>query len=122
MTKVYSRKDAWTSCPNPKCPWHNQENIPKGRRWYKSHGYYKSKQHGHVARYVCLKCGVSFSERTLAEDVYLHYDDFDISEIGMAWLDGVPLRDIAKEKGITVSMVRTRLKRFSTLNGGQVEK
>lgn len=113
MTKLFSRRAEWFSCPNPECSWHFSGNIPSGLKWYRCHGYYDSAQHGKVPRYVCLRCGKTFSERAADSDYYLHFDGIDIKSLGKAWLAGETLREIAREYGITIQMVRTRLKRLS---------
>ena len=43
---------------------------------------------------------------------YLHYDDIEIDEIGFSYLAGASLCEMARERGISIGMVRTRLKRF----------
>ncbi len=100
-------------CPNPDCPWHDPGKIPRGKRWYRRHGYYVSEQHGRITRYICLKCNKSFSDRTFSADsYYLHFDDIDVSELEQAWLGGKPVGEIAKNLGISTGMVRTRLRRL----------
>ncbi len=107
--------DRIVCCPNPDCSWHDPGKIPKGEKWYRKHGYYESAQHGRIRRYICLKCHKTFSERTCGDDsYYLHFDDIDVSELGRAWLAGEPLKVIAARNGITVGMVRTRLRRLSS--------
>ena len=117
--KDINQRSEWESCPNPECQWHWKGSIPKGMRWYRKHGYYDSAQHGKIARYVCRNCHRTFSDRTLEKDFYLHFDEFSIFDIGLAWLKGETLRDIARERGITIQMVRTRLKRFEPYAEGQ---
>lgn len=112
MTKVFSPYSSLRSCPNPECLWHNPLMVPQGGRWYRNHGYYNSDQHGKVPRYICTRCNKSFSLRTANSAWYLHTDAIDISEVGKAWLAGVTLKEIARSNGISVAMVRTRLKRF----------
>ena len=101
------------SCPNPDCAWHESAKVPKEGRWYLKHGYYESLQHGKIARYMCLNCHRTFSARTDNENFYLHFDEYDIREIGMEYYSGVTQKDIARKHGITVQMVRTRIKRFN---------
>lgn len=116
MTKVFSLWKSLDSCPNPDCLWHNPQRIPQGMKWYRNHGYYDSEQHGKVPRFICTRCQKSFSLRTENSDRYLHYDNIDISEVGKAWLAGDTLKEIARDYGISVSMVRTRLRRYCTDN------
>ena len=113
------RRAEWGSCPNPECQWHRKGSIPKGMQWYRKHGYYVSEQHGRIARYMCLNCHKTFSERTWQNNFYLHFDEYGILEIGMAWLRGETLKEIARKRGITIQMVRTRLKRFEPYAEGQ---
>lgn len=103
---------AFEACPNPDCKWHDKGSIPHGIRWYRRHGFYESAQHGKIARYVCCNCSRTFSDRTFEKDFYLHFDGISVSDIGSAWLRGETEKAIAKERGITLQMVRTRLKRF----------
>lgn len=112
MKKVAKAIEDWKVCPNPDCVWHRRQNIPEGRRWYRKHGYYYSAQHGMITRYICLNCNKTFSERSQVDDFYLHYDKYSILEIGRLWMSGQSLKEIAKKLGITVQMVRTRLRRF----------
>ena len=98
-------------CPNPKCRWHNPDRT-KDTRWYKLHGYYDSAQHGRIARFRCLSCGRTFSLRSNMMNRYLHYDDIEIDEIGFSYLAGASLCEMARDRGISIGMVRTRLKRF----------
>ena len=98
-------------CPNKKCRWHNPDRI-KNVRWFKLHGYYYSAQHGRIARFRCLGCGRTFSIRSNMMNRYLHYDDIEIDEIGFSYLAGASLCEMARERGISIGMVRTRLKRF----------
>ena len=119
MTKVFSRGTEMDSCPNPDCSWHDPQNIPPGVKWCRRHGYYDSGQHGKIPRYVCRNCHRTFSERTSHKDCYLHCDIDDLSALGRAWLAGETLGEIAREWGITVQMVRTRLKRLSISSTGQ---
>ena len=67
---------------------------------------------------MCLKCGKTFSPRTSDENYYLHFDGFDIEEIGSAYYSGQNQKDIAKKKGISIQMVRTRIKRYDPYPGG----
>ena len=48
-----------------------------------------------------------------------NYDEADLTELGKAWLAGETLGDIAREWGITIQMVRTRLKRLSISSVGR---
>ncbi len=86
---------------------------------YRRPGYYTSAQHGKIARFVCLNCHRTFSERTCQRDFYLHFDEFSILDIGQAWLKGETLQEIARDKGISIQMVRTRLNRFGPYVEGQ---
>ena len=72
-----------------------------------------------ITRYVCLSCNRTFSERTMQHNFYLHYDEIGILDIGLAWLKGESLKEIAGNRGITVQMVRTRLRRFEPYAKGQ---
>ena len=119
MTKVFSHGTVPAACPNPDCSWHDPLNIPPGISWCRHHGYYDSDQHGKIPRYVCRNCHRTFSERTSHKDCYLHNDDADISALGRAWLAGESLGEIAREWGLTIQMVRTRLKRLSISSDGQ---
>lgn len=119
MTKVFSQGTEMDSCPYPDCSWHDPSNIPPGMHWCRRHGYYDSGQHGKIPRYVCRNCNRTFSERTKDKDCYLHYDEADLTELGKAWLAGETLGDIAREWGITIQMVRTRLKRLSISSVGR---
>ena len=98
-------------CPNKKCRWHIPDRT-KNIKWYKLHGYYYSAQHGRIARFRCLGCGRTFSLRSNMVNRYLHYDDIEIDEIGFSYLAGASLCEMARERGISIGMVRTRLKRF----------
>ncbi len=114
MLKRFGHWVDQVNCPNPGCPWHDPGNIPRGMRWYRKHGFYKSAQLGKVRRFICLKCHRTFSERRFREDLfYLHYDSIDTSDIQLEWLEGNPVREIAKRHGISTGMVRTRLRRLS---------
>ncbi len=119
MAKDVNPGAEWDSCPNPECKWHCKEAIPKGMRWYRKHGYYYSSQHGRITRYICLNCHQTFSDRTRMADFYLHYDHYSILEIGLAWLQGKTLKQIARDQGISIQMVRTRLKRFEPYADGR---
>ena len=110
--------DSFSFCPNPKCSYHDEKNIPKDRKWYNNHGYYYSLQHGKVARFVCLKCKKTYSVRTYDENRYLHFDSFDVKEIGSKYYDGEPKTMIARKMGISAQMVRTRLKRYNPFRDG----
>ena len=102
-------------CPNEKCRWHNPSRIREDTRWYRLHGYYHSAQHGRIPRFRCLGCGKTFSMRTNLMSWYLHFDNIEILEIGEDYLAGASLGDLAKERGISINMVRTRLRRFFEL-------
>ena len=101
-----------THCPNRKCRWYNPTRIRSGVRWYRLHGYYVSAQHGKIPRFRCLGCGRTFSVRTNMASRYLHYDEVEIVEIGEKYLAGASVCAMAREKGISINMVRTRLRRF----------
>ena len=105
-------------CPNKNCEYHKPEEVAEGTKMFRKHGYYTSAQHGRIPRFVCLKCGKSFSPRTNDENYYLHYDGFDIDEIGSAYYSGENQKEIARKRGITIQMVRTRIKRFDPYPGG----
>ena len=98
-------------CPNPECIWHDPEKIPKGKCWYRKHGFYFSEQHGKVQRYICNNCRKTFCPRTDSDEWYLHFDNISIPALAEAWLAGGTVQEIAREYGITQQMVRTRLKR-----------
>ena len=104
-----------THCPNEKCRYHNPVRVPAGNRWYRLHGYYYSAQHGKVPRFRCMACGRTFSVRTNLISRYLHFDDYKIAEIGESYLAGASLGELARERGISINMVRTRLRRFFEL-------
>ena len=59
-----------------------------------------------------MACGKTFSVRTNLMYWYLHFDDIGINEIGHRYLSGASLGELAKEWGISIHMVRTRLRRF----------
>ena len=99
-------------CPNEKCRWYNPDRIRTNTRWYRLHGYYDSAQHVRIPRFRCLACGKTFSVRTNLMNWYLHFDDIGINEIGYRYLAGASLCELARERGISINMVRTRLRRF----------
>ena len=105
-------------CPNKNCDFHNPENVAEGTKMYRKHGYYLSAQHGRIPRFMCLNCGKTFSPRTYDENYYPHFDKYGIEEIGKAYYRGENQKEIAKKRGITVQMVRTRIKRFDPYPGG----
>ena len=105
-------------CPNKTCDYHRPEEVEKGTKMFRKHGYYVSAQHGRIPRYMCLKCGKTFSPRTGDDNYYLHFDGFDIEEIGEAYYSGQNQKDIARKKGISIQMVRTRIKRFDPYPDG----
>ena len=101
-----------THCPNTKCRWNDPACIPVSVKWYRLHGYYTTAQHVRIPRFRCLCCGRTLSVRTNLINWYLHFDDIEIMEIGERYLAGASLCELAKERGISVTMVRTRLRRF----------
>lgn len=100
-------------CPNPLCKWHHKANLPKGDKWYKSHGYYDSKQHGRVPRYACMNCGRTFTLRTGANYWHLKDDTPDLKELGAQRANGSTICELSQKYGVSEQMVRTRLKRYS---------
>ena len=110
--------DSFRFCPNPDCSLHEEKNVPEDGKWYLNHGYDYSLQHGRVARFICLKCGKTFSARTYDENRYLHFDGFDVREIGTKYYEGEPQRQIARRMGISAQMVKTRLKRYNPFRDG----
>ncbi len=111
-------KFASVRCPNKNCEFHNPEEVAEGTKMFRKHGYYISAQHGRIPRYMCMNCRKTFSSRTNDENYYLHYDSFDIEEIGAEYYRGKNQKDIAKKRGISIQMVRTRIKRFDPYPGG----
>ncbi len=103
--------DVRDCCPNADCSWHDPERIPKGKCWFRKHGFYFSEQHGRVQRYICIKCGKTFCQRTDSDKWYLHFDNISISALNKRWLIGESVKELAREYGITPQMVRTRLRR-----------
>ena len=110
--------DSFRSCPNPDCLWNDEKNIPDGGKWYLKHGYYTSQQHGKVARFICRNCRKTFSVRTNDENCYLHFDSYDVREIGSSYYGGTPQKTIAHKLGISAQMVRTRLRRYNPFHEG----
>ncbi len=100
-------------CPNPLCKWHHKENLPVGFKWYQSHGYYESKQHGKVPRYACRNCGRTFTLRTGANNWHLKDDTLDLKELGNQRANGYTISELALKYGVSRQKVTTRLKRYS---------
>lgn len=105
-----------TCCPNPDCEYHNVENtrnFPEGKRWFRFHGMYMSKQHGEIPRFRCTGCLRTFTPRTGDLNWYLHDDKTDIVDMSLKWLSGYTLSQIAEEYGTTIQKVRTRISRLT---------
>ena len=117
MKKSFDLLPIINHCPNEKCRFHNPLRLPEGARWYRLHGFYYSAQHGKVPRYRCIGCGRTFSIRSNLINRYLHFDDYEIAEIGEDYLAGASLGELARERGISINMVRTRLRRFFDFYG-----
>ena len=99
-------------CPNPLCKLHHKINIPPGEKWFRCHGFYDTKQHGRIPRYICNNCHRTFTLRTGANFWHLKDDTIDIKELGRQWAGGLSIREIAKNYGVSEQTISTRLKRF----------
>ena len=99
-------------CPNPLCKWHHKFNLPQGERWYKNHGFYTTKQHEKIPRYVCNNCGRTFTLRTGAKHWYLRDDSINLLELGNQWANGSKICEMAKAYGVSTQVIKTRLKRY----------
>ena len=117
MQKELENNVSVTHCPNERCRYHNPARVPADSRWYRLHGFYYSAQHGKVPRFRCIGCGRTFSVRSNLISRYLHFDNYEIVEIGESYLAGASLGDLARERGISINMVRTRLRRFFEVYG-----
>ena len=100
------------TCPNPLCKWHHKINLPKNDKWFRCHGYYDTKQHGRIPRYICINCHRTFTLRTSADIWHLKDDDMNLKDIGRRWIEGSTICEIAKSYGVSDQVIRTRLKRF----------
>lgn len=100
------------ACPNPLCEWHHKNNLPTSYRWYKSHGFYQTKQHKKIPRYVCINCGRTFTLRTGAKHWHLRDDTIDFRELAVQWSSGGTICEMAKKYGVSTQTIRTRLKRY----------
>lgn len=116
--QTQNHEDVKIRCPNKNCIFHKPEEVAEGTKMFRKHGYYVSLQHGRIPRYICINCNKTFSTRTNDENYYLHFDGFDIDEIGIEYYRGENQKDIAKKRGISIQMVRTRIKRFDPYPGG----
>lgn len=56
-------------CPNPTCSAHTLE--PLDDAWFCRHGFHSTKAFGRVQRYLCLRCGKSFSDQTFRLSYWL---------------------------------------------------
>jgi len=61
-------------CPNPHCPFHNEDEVKKiskhKNHFFQKFGKRKTEAFGTVQRFRCKECGVSFSEQTFSLDYY----------------------------------------------------
>ncbi len=103
-------------CPNPLCKWHNKINLPQGEKWFRCHGFYQTKQHGRIPRYICNNCHRTFTLRTGQNFWHLKDDAIDIKELGQQWVSGLSIREIAKNYGMSEQVISTRLKRYVELS------
>lgn len=100
-----------TACPNDKCPYHNNANIPLEYIWYKHHGKYVTKSGKTITRYQCKKCKKTFTFRRGSLARYLQHDDVSMFDIRNQWLNGMSVASLAKKYGISESAVRIRIVR-----------
>lgn len=107
------------TCPNPLCKWHHKINLPKTDKWFRCHGYYDTKQHGRIPRYICINCHRTFTLRTGANFWHFRDDKMDVKEIAKQWIGGMTICEIAKAYGVSDQVIRTRLKRFMELSRTQ---
>ena len=115
MDEVMCHVPLINHCPNKHCIWNNPCRVPKQSRWYRLHGYYNSSQHGRIPRFRCQRCGTTFSVRTGLSTRYLHFDGIEFAEIGERYLSGSSLGEIARDHGVSIQMIRLRLRRFFEL-------
>lgn len=99
-------------CPNPLCEWHNKSNLPVDQKWFTCHGYYSTKQHGRIPRYVCNNCHKTFTLRTGANFWHLKDDTLDVKLLGQQWVCGLTIREIAKSYGVSEQVIQTRLRKY----------
>lgn len=102
-------------CPNPLCRFHQKINLPKGSKegkWFRGHGYYTTKQHEKIPRYICNNCNRTFTLRTGENFWHLKNDTLDVKELGRQWISGTTICEIAKTYGVSEQVIKTRLKRY----------
>ena len=55
-------------CPNPRCPYHNDDSRPKN--WFIRKGFYSTGDGSRVQRYQCSHCRRRFSSKTFSIDYF----------------------------------------------------
>ena len=119
------------TCPNPLCKWHHKINLPKSskagakegpnegsksgakeEKWFRRHGYYTTKQHEKIPRYICNNCHKTFTLRTGENFWHLKDDALDVKELGRQWVGGSSICEIAKTYGVSEQVISTRIRRY----------
>ena len=99
-------------CPAPDCPEHT-ENPNKHRNWWILRGFYFSRTHGHVQRYLCKTCGKSFTERIFHLDYYAKRIDIDLKDLLFHYCNGFSQRALAEHFGCTTRTIAHKLQILS---------
>jgi len=96
-------------CPNSNCP--NHQGL-RDKDWFRSFGYYRTKAHGTVKRYVCQNCGKSFSDQTFRLSYYLKLDlSFKDLLFRISACEGI--RAIARSYSVTDKVIANRVGRLA---------
>jgi hypothetical protein len=96
-------------CPNTACENHTR---PAGKTWYRPYGWYQTKAHGRVKRYICRKCGKSFSDQTFHLSYYLHLN-ISFGDIISRLCACSGIRAMARSYQVTDKVIANRIGRLA---------
>jgi transposase-like protein len=101
-----------TFCPNPNCALHFPEHVGADSSWFIHYGYHLTKVVGPVARYRCLSCGKTFSDRTFDIDYYTK-KTISYQQIFLRIASTESLSSISRNLNVRLPSIQNRIDRLS---------
>jgi len=98
-------------CPNPACVC-SGDSAHRPILWYRKRGFYHTKNSGTVQRFVCCRCGTTFSTRTFSLDFMTH-KHLPYQRILTHLVTSSGIRDIARDLHVAPATILNRISRLA---------
>ena len=95
-------------CPNSSCSCYRQPE----KQWFIHNGFYYNRKHGRIQRFLCLHCGIGFSEETFNID-YCTKLKLPYRFILEHLVTSSGIRDLSRLLRVSCSTVNNRLSRLA---------